>query len=237
MFFRRLATRQRRPELMDQPDLDPSQLRLALKGIARVNRLSFSSRLLWRSIRHLAKQTRPRPLRVLDLACGSGDVAITLASRARAAKLAVQITGCDINPVAIEFARQKALDSGADIRFHTLDVLNEDLPSGFDIVTCSLFLHHLEEKDAERVLRKMRRATRQLVLVNDLVRSRWGFLLAWVGTRVLSRSPIVHFDGPVSVEGAFTRAEAQNIAERAGLHGATVRRRWPFRYLLSWSRP
>ena len=57
-----------------------------------------------------------------------------------------------------------------------------------------------------------------------------------LATRVLSGSRVVHVDGPRSVEGAFTALEAQKLAERAGLAGARVSRRWPCRYLLSWSR-
>jgi hypothetical protein len=54
---------------------------------------------------------------------------------------------------------------------------------------------------------------------------------------LLSRSPIVHFDGPVSVQGAFQMQEVQTLAVRAGLLEATLRRSWPERYLLSWRRP
>jgi hypothetical protein len=48
---------------------------------------------------------------------------------------------------------------------------------------------------------------------------------------------VVHFDGPASVAGAFTQAEARELAERAGLRGAEVAARWPFRWLLTWRRP
>jgi 2-polyprenyl-3-methyl-5-hydroxy-6-metoxy-1,4-benzoquinol methylase len=139
--------------------------------------------------------------------------------------------------VAIQFASQRANELNADVSFQAIDVLNDALPSRFDVLTCSLFLHHLDESDALRLLRKMGRAAERMVLVNDLARSPIGYVLAWAGTRLLSRSPIVHFDGPVSVEGAFTPSEALALAERAGLHGATVRRRWPFRYVLRWSKP
>ena len=74
-------------------------------------------------------------------------------------------------------------------------------------------------------------------LVNDLERSRLGWWAAYVGTRLVTRSPMVHFDGVVSVEGAFTADEALAVARQAGLDGATVRRKFPFRYLLSWRRP
>ena len=76
-----------------------------------------------------------------------------------------------------------------------------------------------------------------MVLINDLVRSFAGFALAYVGTRLLSASRIVHTDGPRSVEAAFTGEEVQALAKQAGLQGATVQRRWPCRYLLTWKHP
>ena len=75
-----------------------------------------------------------------------------------------------------------------------------------------------------------------LVLINDLDRSLGGLLLARAATRLLSASSVVHTDGPRSVEGAFTRDEARGLAERAGLAGVTLQRRWPCRWLLSWRR-
>jgi hypothetical protein len=43
-------------------------------------------------------------------------------------------------------------------------------------------------------------------------------------------------DGPLSVRAAFTIAEARQLAEEAGLHGAAISWRWPFRFLLQWRR-
>ena len=56
---------------------------------------------------------------------------------------------------------------------------------------------------------------RRAVVVDDLERSRAGFFLARVATRFLSASDIVHADGPLSVEGAFTVEEARGLAARA----------------------
>ena len=85
------------------------------------------------------------------------------------------------------------------------------------------------------MLRRMAAAAQCLVLVDDLVRSRWGYLLALAGSHVLSTSRIVHFDGPTSVAAAFTPSEALSLAERAGLQGTSLTRHWPQRYLLTWS--
>jgi 2-polyprenyl-3-methyl-5-hydroxy-6-metoxy-1,4-benzoquinol methylase len=236
-----LRERRRRPEIMDQPDLDPADHDRALGGLARINRLSGSARILWPPLAALSRELGGRPLRLLDLATGGGDLPVQLWHRAARAGLDFVIEGCDVSPQAVEHARRCAADAGAKVTFFVRDALEGPPLSGYDAVTCSLFLHHLDEAQARDLLRRMAGNTAEeparLVLVNDLVRSLPGWILAYLGCRLLTRSPIVHVDGPRSVEGAFTLAEARALAEQAGLHGATVSRRWPCRFLLAWRRP
>ena len=229
-----LDRRERIPELMDEPDIDPAAHRAALAGLARINKLSFSANILWPPILALAERNPGKTIRVLDIATGSGDVPLSLWKRAKSAGISLSIEGCDISPTAVQNATENA--RGTDIRFFTHDVVRKPLPSGYDVVMCSLFLHHLDEADASTVMRHMRDAASELVLVNDLERSRLGYALAWIGTRLLSSSAVVRFDGPASVRSAFSPREALALAERAGLTGAKVGRRWPCRYLLSWRR-
>jgi 2-polyprenyl-3-methyl-5-hydroxy-6-metoxy-1,4-benzoquinol methylase len=228
-----LANRDRQPELMDDPAVAVDAHVAALRGLRRINAISASAGILWPAIRKLTKST-PAPLRILDVASGGGDVLLGLWRRARRAGVGLELEGADISDTALSHARELARCSGATIAFRRVDVLNEPLPEGFDVVVSSLFLHHLAEADAIRLLRNMKTAARRLVLVNDLTRSRLGYVAAWCGTRILSRSPIVHVDGPRSVQAAFTIAEMRRLADEAGLHGATVSGRWPFRCLLQW---
>jgi 2-polyprenyl-3-methyl-5-hydroxy-6-metoxy-1,4-benzoquinol methylase len=230
------APRRLEPEVMDQPDLDPALHRQALAGLARINAWSGSARILWRPIAALARQVATRPLRVLDLATGGGDVPLRLWRRAQRAGLNLDIEGCDRSPEAVQSATEAATAAGAAVRFTVRDALADGLPDGFDVVACSLFLHHLTDADAVKLLRTMAAAARQLVLVNDLRRSAVAWWWTYFGTRLLTRSPVVHVDGPRSVAAAFTMSEASALAAEAGLTGATVGRRWPFRYLLSWQR-
>jgi SAM-dependent methyltransferase len=231
-----LRQRLRSPEIMDQPDLDPRQHVAALGGLARINFWSHSAGILWPPLKALARQLG-RPLRVLDVGSGAGDVSIRLERRARRAGIDLDLEGCDISPVAVEYARDCATRAGTDIRFFQLDALRDDLPEGYDVLMASLFLHHLSEDEARGVLRRMAGAARHLVLINDLVRSWLGLGLAHLATHLFTASDVVHNDGPRSVEGAFTIAEVRTLAGQAGMHGAVLRRRWPFRYLLTWSRP
>ena len=69
---------------MDDPALDLEQHRLALEGLKRVNRLSRSAAIFWPALRTLlCGQPSDRPLRVLDIACGGGDVTRDIARRAQ----------------------------------------------------------------------------------------------------------------------------------------------------------
>jgi 2-polyprenyl-3-methyl-5-hydroxy-6-metoxy-1,4-benzoquinol methylase len=231
-----LPIRCRQPELMDEPGLDAGEHMRALRGLGRVNGLSRISSVFWSPIARLARERGGEAVRVLDLAAGGGDIPIALARRAAREGLNVEISGCDLRDQAVRYAQARANAAGAAVRFFTLDALAGALPAGYDVLSCSLFLHHLDEANAATLLRKMAAATERLVLVDDLNRGRLGYLLAWVGCRVLTRSKVVHFDGPASVAAAFTPAEALDLAERAGLRGARVTRHWPQRFLLSWSR-
>ena len=220
------------PEWMDDPALDPAEHRRALRGLARLNRLSGSAELLWPRIVSLARRDRRRPLRVLDVATGAGDVPIRLARKAAAEGLRrITFAGCDISPTAVAAATESATDNDVSVSFFRHDAIAEPLPAGYDAVTCSLFLHHLSDADAVTLLRRMKAAGR-LVLVNDLARGPLNYALVWLASRVCSRSPVVHFDGPASVRSAYSPDEVRVLAEKAGLTGVRVLDRPPCRFLL-----
>lgn len=231
------ATRVVTPELMDQPSLARREHEHALVSLGRANAVSRTLSTLWPAIHATARAVGGRPLRMLDIACGGGQVTVDLARRLQTAGIAAEVVGADMSPVALDFARTVATRwSLAHVRFVQLDALRDDWPGEFDLVFCSLFLHHLTDDDAVAMLRRMKDAARHTVLVSDLCRSNLGFAFAWVGCRLLSRSRVFHIDGALSVRAAFRMDEALALAASAGLHGATVRRHWPERFVLTWTR-
>jgi SAM-dependent methyltransferase len=222
---------------MDDPALDPVEHALALKGLQRINRFSRSVQILLQPILRLARtHSSPEPLRILDLATGSGDLPVALSLAAARAGVRADIHAVDKSETAIRIAREHALARGAPVTFSTTDLFSDELPNDFDVVTCSLFLHHLDPEPAVELLRKMGRAAKRAALVNDLERGHLGFALAYVGTRLLSSSHVVRIDGPRSVCGAYTRGEARTLAVAAGWRDCRVSGCWPCRFLLEWRR-
>ena len=224
---------------MDAPDLDPARHVQALRALARVNRISGVAGRVWQEVRHLSRARRDRgrdqPLRLLDVACGGGDVMVDVARRAKSAGMPLEVHGCDVSPVALEHARQQAERWGVSADFLARDVLAEGLPQGYDLACSSLFHHHLSREDAVDLLRGMAAAGHR-VLVQDLLRETVGYVLAWSGLRLLSRSEVAHVDGPRSVRAAFSLVEVRAMAVEAGLVGAVIRRGWPARFVLRWRR-
>ncbi len=229
-----LAKRLHQAELMDSLDVDTTAHEHALRALSRLNAISFSSQIVWPTLQDLAKSTPDRPLRVLDLACGGGDIVCRLARGAERNQLKIEFHGIDRSPFAIQLARQTAANQRVNVTFEVGEVLHSELPKTFDVVMCSLFLHHLSECDAVELIRRMRVAARRTLLVNDLRRTRLGFALTWFGCQFLTRSHIVHVDGPRSVEGSFTDQEVVDLASRAGCANPRLTRHWPQRYLLRW---
>lgn len=228
-----LGQRKRMSEQMDEPGIDPAEHARALRGLARINAWSRSDAILWPEILRVARSAG-RTIRVLDVASGAGDVLVRLERRARSAGLSIEWIGVDGSAVAVEHAAHLARSANSPVRFQVGDALSGPLPEA-DIACSSLFLHHLDEGPALTLLRRLIEVAPQ-ALVNDLRRCWTGYLAAVIGTRLLSRSPVVHYDGPVSVRGAFTPAEALALGREAGWVDAKAVRRWPFRFLLSGRR-
>jgi 2-polyprenyl-3-methyl-5-hydroxy-6-metoxy-1,4-benzoquinol methylase len=232
-----MLLRSRIPELMDDPRLDRELHLEALRDLQFINKISGSAQILWSELNKFsAEENQTKPIRVLDIATGSGDILVELARLAKQNNRQIEFTGADISATAIEHAQNKAKSANTQIRFEELDVIKNKIPEGFDVVMTSLFTHHLDPDEVVQLFKNMRESEARMILVNDLVRSKLSYSLVWLATRLFTRSPVVHFDGPVSVRAAYTPEEMRSMAVSAGLDTATVKPFPPCRQLLVWRR-
>ena len=182
---------------------------------------------------------------IVSLPEGQRPRGITVATRREFPKinwfisqgLNINWTLCDYSSRALEVAQQNAHAIGERVNLLRVDLLLEQLPARADVVISSLFMHHLDHDTGQTVMRTMASAADVAVGIADLDRSNAGLALAWIGSRVLTRSRVVHFDALASVRAAFTLDEARAMAHEAGLHGASISRAWPARWRLWWQRP
>jgi len=223
-----LRTRRMTPEWMDDPRLEPREHRRALVGLSRLNAVSRAPHHLWPIVHSELRRCTHRPLRVLDVACGNGDV---LRRIMRWGNGRIVATGVDISPEAISEASRPSME-GLD--FRRMDVLDKATPlPRADVVICSLFLHHLTDEQVLALLSRMARAARRRIVVSDLERSRTGWLMVWLASRVLTRSPVVHHDSARSVEAAWRPGELESLARMAGMCQTRVVRALPCRLIMT----
>lgn len=213
---------------MDSPSLPRDQHLEALSSLEAINRVSRTAQSLLPYVVSLARELGRDELDLLDVACGGGDVPLSLARLAGRRGIKLRLTLVDRSPTALAHAGKQ----DSEVRLLCVDALSEELPPA-DIVTNSLFLHHLDRPEATEVIRHLASAARHMLLISDLRRSRIGYALAWA-TCGISRSRVVQHDGPVSVQAAWTMSELAAMAHDAGLAGALIARQWPWRMLLYW---
>jgi 2-polyprenyl-3-methyl-5-hydroxy-6-metoxy-1,4-benzoquinol methylase len=222
-------------EIMDGPNVEAEAHALALEGLRRINTASKAAAQMARPIVEYALRQNLTRLSMLDIACGGGDVPVSIALLARQAGIEIELTLLDRSATALRLAAAAADRAGIACRCVQADLMDRWNNSAFDVVTCSLFLHHVSEPShVVELLNRMRTISHRMVVVSDLRRCRMGLLTAWAGSRILSRSGIVHHDAPASVRAAWTIRELTDFAGRAEMNNARVERCWPWRMLLIW---
>lgn len=228
-----MKTRLPEPEDMDDPTLDPDAHRLALAGLARLNRISFSAEAFWQVLEGEYRAAGSDRWVIVDLATGGGDLPIRLARKAQQKGYDWHWIGTDISPVALNHAACKARDQAVTVEWLRLDATRDTLPV-CDWMVSSLFLHHLDETTLISLLQRMAAAARCGILIDDLERTAFNRGLVWLGAHLLSRSVVVHQDSDRSVRAAFTLDEMTELARLAGLQPVQVKSRFPARFQLLW---
>lgn len=212
-FSRRVSPRDL-PELMDG-DCGYEDFRDCLRSLEQVNRwlLGYRPTLEWLE---RFPQDRQRPVHMVDVGSGGGDLLRRIAVWARRRGIAVQLTGIDLNPYA---ARAAAESTPAElgISWVTGDALVYRPETPIDIVVSSLMAHHLEDEEIIALLGWMETTARVGWFINDLERSeRASQMFGWLAT-VAGWHRFVRHDGPVSFRRAFRTEDWEQLLAAAGV--------------------
>lgn len=121
--------------------------------------------------------------RVLDVGCGGGILAESMARRG------AMVTGIDMAPGPLEVARMHLLESGLEVDYRQMPVeqLAEEMPAAFDVVTCMEMLEHVP--DPASVVAACARLVKPggHVFFSTINRNPKSFLFAIVGAEYLLR--------------------------------------------------
>lgn len=226
-------------ELMDGP-CSRDELRACLSDLARTNRWTLAYRpvLRWLDGYAAAAQARTEPLRILDVACGYGDALRRIDQWAKARRVAVELTGLDLNPDATAIAAE-ASPASSRIQWVNADVFAYAPSTPVDLVVSSLFTHHLAEDDIIRFLQWMEKHASLGWLINDLSRSASPYYLFRAFSALARLHRFVRHDGPVSIARSFVQEDWRRICTAAGLgdHDIAIESFWPARLCVVKHKP
>lgn len=219
-------------ELMDSEVVDFPEFRACLVDLARVNRWTLAYRPTLAFLDRLADRGLPagRPLEIVDVGSGYGDMLRRIDEWAERRGVAVSLTGVDLNQWSRE-AASAASSADRPIRWITADALAYQPPAGIDVVVSSLFTHHLPDPRVVQFLRWMEDVARLGWFVNDLHRHPLPYHFFRHVARLAGYHRFVQHDGPVSIARAFQRSDWLRLLAAADIDASAVTVAWwlPFR--------
>ena len=195
-------------------------------------------------LEYIAQRVTLEGARVVDVGCGGGILAEALWTRG------AQVTGLDAGQAPIAVAKLHAKESGARINYQntTAESLADELPGGFDLVTCMELLEHVPDPAATvTACAKLLRPGGQAFFstINRNVKS---WLLAIVGGEyLLNLLPrgTHHYEKLIrpSELDAWARKTGLQLTEMIGMHYNPVSRSYRLgpgvevNYIAHFSRP
>ena len=196
-------------EDMDRPDCDPQALARTYAQFPLVNKVVSR----WHSVYQQLIKPLLAPARnttLLDIGCGGGDIANSLAGWAARDGLALSITAIDPDPRAIDFAVANTTGNVAFRRAHTSELVAEG--AVFDIVISNHMLHHLKPAELQDLLADSTRLALRRVIHSDIARSRMAYALFGAATAPFFPGSFIRRDGLASIRRSYTGAELRAVA-------------------------
>lgn len=225
------AQRTSREEIMDDFSMEGNELREALDKIAEINQWLGGNKITLDGIKTLLKnQPKDKPVSILDIGCGNGDMCRAIADFARQEQRPITVVGIDANQYTISYA-EACSNEYPSINYRVQDVFSEAFAAlPYDIAVCTLTLHHFTD-DAILPLMKLisERATLGVV-INDLQRSPVPYRLFQLICFVFRLNRMSREDGLTSILRGFKRNELEKFSRQLHLNEYRITWRWAFRY-------
>ena len=162
-------------------------------------------------------------LSLLEVAAGTGYVPQRAGERLLHRGLRLQITTLDRAASHLDLHLNHG---GRGVAGDALALPFRD--ASFDLLSSTLFAHHLSPRDLVQFVNEALRVCRVAVLINDLVRHPLHMSLVYAGMP-LYRSRLTRHDAPASVRQAYTVEEMQSLLSQTSAARVEIHRHYLFR--------
>lgn len=226
-----LHVRSDEEELMDDLFCDGPVVSQTLAELDSINRLLGGNLISLQAFKALIKN-RTKPVHLVDLGCGSGDLMKLMANLCRKAGIQATFTGIDANPNIIAYATNHTADY-PEITYRCLNILSAEFQEmKCDMIHACLFCHHFTSDQLSQLFSTFKNMASEQVIINDLHRHPLAYYsIKWL-TALFSRSDMVKSDAATSVARGFKKKELINILEEAKIPTFSLTWAWAFRWKL-----
>nr|WP_314840397.1 methyltransferase domain-containing protein [uncultured Flavobacterium sp.] len=219
-----------KPEIMDDFALEGEILRDALDKIAKINQLLGGNQLTLRGVQELVQQSKKEEIVIVDVGCGNGDMLRTLADFGLNNKLNFKLIGIDANNFTISHAIQLS-EKYTNISYRCEDIFKNSFKElKYDIVLCTLTLHHFKNNEIEDLLKVFYTNSSIGIVINDLHRSPIAYRLFQGLCFVFQLNDMSREDGLTSILRGFKKEELVDFSKKLNFKKYTIHWRWAFRY-------
>ena len=219
------------PEIMDDFDLEGDELKEALDKIASINQLLGGNQLTLKGVRKiLEKAPHLSSITIVDVGCGNGDMLRKLADFGLSNNLNLELIGVDANRFTINYAIELSVDY-PNIKYLCEDIFSKSFNElKYDIVLCTLTLHHFKNNEIIRLLALFNKNSRLGFVVNDLHRSGIAYRLFQGFCIVFRLNKMSREDGLTSILRGFKKKELIGFSEDLRFKKYSIQWKWAFRY-------
>lgn len=230
-----LRQRSYEKELLDRDDIPFEHIKRNMQELDRINHYLGGHRISLDGIRRLTgKRRMEEPLRIAEIGCGGGDNLRAISRWAEKKSIPVTLSGIDINPSCIGYAR--SVEANRGIEFIHSDYRHVSFSEKPHIIFSSLFCHHFTEDELRQMLQWMQENSTIGFFINDLHRHPLAYYSIGLLTKAFSKSYLVKNDAPLSVKRGFVRKEWEHLFASAGIASFHCEWKWAFRWLVTCSR-
>jgi 2-polyprenyl-3-methyl-5-hydroxy-6-metoxy-1,4-benzoquinol methylase len=203
--------RARGTEFLDAPDSDPRLTERSYRFMRIVNGIGGGTRVVRRFLAdELIHWPRDKPVRILDIGVGGGDIPLAVVRWARKQGYKLEFTCMDFNPKALEVTQRTIDQAGGDgIRLVEDDIFRYQPAHDFDYALGSMVFHHFTEQEIHRLVTHLCGFVHKALLINDLHRCLLNYIVAGILVIPLERE--IRHDALLSIRRGFKPAELADL--------------------------
>ncbi len=206
-------------EILDSASCPREEVETSLRDLCRINRWFGGVATTKSLIEHAAALSAKKRLSILEVAAGLGEVPRAAAAQLERKGISLDITDLDRVDTHLQRDHRALVADALALPFRD---------NSFDLVSCSLFAHHLKPAEIAQFAHEALRVGRVAFLINDLIRHPLHLALVYAGFPLM-RSYVSRVDGVASVKRAYTPNEMRDILTNGSKRRIDISRHFLFR--------